>query len=121
MDLEIRHSQLQDEHASADPTNARFSLRFGGEAFFALGLHPGASRDARRFTRPVIVFNAHSQFEELWRLGLYNKLRRRVVEREILLSGSINSMLKDFGDASEAPQYSGRLVEEGWTCPFHRK
>ena len=34
------------------------------------------------------------------------------------LQGTINPNLADFGDASEARQYSGRAVEANWTCPF---
>ena len=120
-DLDTQHGQPRDEHVSADPANPHFSLSFGGEAFFAVGLHPGASRAARRFSHPAIVFNPHYQFEELRRQGLYEKMRKRIVEKEVAVSGSVNPMLREFGEASEAPQYSGRLVEEGWTCPFHRK
>jgi FPC/CPF motif-containing protein YcgG len=28
-------------------------------------------------------------------------------------------MLAEFGERSEASQYSGRRVEPGWQCPFH--
>jgi hypothetical protein len=28
-------------------------------------------------------------------------------------------MLARHGELSEARQYSGRVVEEGWRCPFH--
>ena len=52
---------------SADPDNPHFSLSFGGEAFFVVGLHPDASRPARRFARPTMVFNLHDQFETLAR------------------------------------------------------
>ena len=27
-------------------------------------------------------------------------------------------MLTDFGERSEAPQYSGRKVDASWRCPF---
>ena len=39
-------------------------------------------------------------------------------EREIDRHGSINPMLSDFGSGREAAQYSGRHVDEGWTCPL---
>ncbi len=54
-----------DSRVSQDPENPHFSLSFGGEAFFVVGLHPGASRLARRFERPALVFNLHAQFEQL--------------------------------------------------------
>jgi len=36
------------------------------------------------------------------------------------VQGSLNPNLADFGERSEARQYSGREVEEHWRCPFHR-
>jgi FPC/CPF motif-containing protein YcgG len=44
-----------------------------------------------------------------------------VREREIALQGSLNPNLADFGERSEARQYSGRAVEDQWRCPFHRR
>ena len=67
-DKDAWHGQSYDERVSSDPGNPHFSLSFGGEAFFVVGLHPAASRPARRFERPVLVFNLHDQFERL-RLG----------------------------------------------------
>ncbi|MEL0210917.1 MAG: guanitoxin biosynthesis heme-dependent pre-guanitoxin N-hydroxylase GntA, partial [Novosphingobium sp.] len=55
--------QPYDHRVSADPSDPHFSLSFGGEAFFVVGLHPNASRPARRFDRPTLVFNLHDQFE----------------------------------------------------------
>ncbi len=39
--------------------------------------------------------------------------------REMAFQGSINPMLKNFGERSEASQYSGRAVSDNWPCPFH--
>jgi FPC/CPF motif-containing protein YcgG len=119
-DKDARHGQAHDRKVSADPVNPHFSLSFGGEAFFAVGLHPNASRPARRFPQPAIVFNLHDQFEELRRRDLYNRMRDRIVERDTALAGSANPMLKTFGDESEARQYSGRIVDGAWRCPYHR-
>ena len=44
-----------------------------------------------------------------------------VRERDIALQGSANPNLADFGERSEARQYSGRVTEPAWRCPFHRK
>jgi len=41
--------QPYDKAVSADPEDPHFSLSFGGSAFFVVGLHPNASRPARRF------------------------------------------------------------------------
>src|SRR5690606_27537124 len=45
------HGQPPDPRVSSDPADPHFSLSFGGEAFFVVGLHPRASRPARRFER----------------------------------------------------------------------
>jgi FPC/CPF motif-containing protein YcgG len=44
-----------------------------------------------------------------------------VRERDVALQGSTNPNLADFGQASEARQYSGRATEVAWQCPFARK
>ncbi len=110
--------QAHDGRVSPDPTNPHFSLSFGGQAFFVVGLHPGASRLARRFERPALVFNLHDQFEQLRADGLYPRLRDTILDRDLALNGSHNPMLARFGDNSEARQYSGRVVEDDWRCPF---
>ncbi len=107
-----------DGRVSTDPDDPHFSLSFGGEAFFVVGLHPNASRPARRFERPVLVFNLHDQFEELRRSGRYETLRSAILTRDEALAGSINPMLARHGSVSEARQYSGRAVAEDWRCPF---
>lgn len=108
-----------DHRVSRDPASPHFSLSFGEEAFFIVGLHPKASRPARRFERPVLVFNLHDQFEQLREQGRYERMRSKIIERDIALAGSINPMLARHGTMSEARQYSGRNVTEaGWVCPF---
>jgi len=93
---------------------------FGEEAFFIVGLHPRASRPARRFERPVLVFNLHDQFEQLREQGRYERMRAKIIERDVALAGSPNPMLARHGTISEARQYSGRNVAEaGWVCPFN--
>jgi len=91
-----------DERVSGDPDDPHFSLSFGGEAFFAVGLHPGASRPARRFRRAAIVFNLHAQFEQLRADGRYETIRETIIERDKTLAGSANPMLARHGEASEA-------------------
>jgi hypothetical protein len=114
------HGQAHDERVSADPTDLHFSLSFAKEAFFVVGLHPNASRPARRFAFPAIVFNPHEQFEKLREENLYRGLREKISKRDEALAGSRNPMLQTFGEKSEAPQYSGRAVENSWKCPYHR-
>ena len=110
--------QPYDRSVSPDPEDPHFSLSFGGNAFFVVGLHPRASRPARRFPRPTMVFNLHEQFERLREEGRYERLRQRILERDLAIAGSLNPMLARYGEASEARQYSGRKVGENWACPF---
>ena len=109
-----------DPAVSADPEDPHFSLSFAGEAFFVVGLHPQASRPARRFETPAMVFNLHNQFEVLREQQRYEKLRSSILQRDVALAGSINPMLARHGETSEARQYSGRAVGADWKCPFHR-
>jgi FPC/CPF motif-containing protein YcgG len=110
--------QQVDHRVSQDPDHPHFSLSFGGEAYFVVGLHPGASRVARRFERPALVFNLHDQFERLRGEGLYDRLRDTILQRDLALDGTANPMLQRFGENSEARQYSGRAVDSSWRCPF---
>lgn len=110
--------QSYDPNVSTDPDDPHFSLSFGGQAYFVVGLHPNASRPARRSARPTLVFNLHEQFEKLREENRYERMRERILERDVALSGSINPMLARHGEASEARQYSGRQVESDWRCPF---
>lgn len=109
-----------DPSVSADPESAQFSFSFAGRALFVVGLHPVSSRLARRFRWPTLVFNPRSQFERLRADGKFEKLRDAVRERDIALQGTPNPNLADFGEHSEARQYSGRATEPEWRCPFHR-
>ena len=110
--------QPYDGSVSSDPDDPHFSLSFGGAAFFVIGLHPNASRPARRVPRPTLVFNLHDQFERLRNEGRYERMREAIVTRDVALAGNVNPMLARFGDVSEARQYSGRVVGEDWRCPF---
>ena len=110
--------QPYDRAVSPDPNDPHFSLSFGGAAFFVVGLHPKASRPARRFPRPTLVFNLHDQFERLREEGRYERMREKIIERDVELAGTANPMLARHGQASEARQYSGRLVGGDWECPF---
>lgn len=110
--------QAPDARVSDDPDDPHFSLSFAGEAFFVVGLHPNASRPARRFRVPALVFNAHDQFEQLRGDDRYEKLRSAIIDRDVKLAGHPNPMLARHGALSEARQYSGRHVGADWRCPF---
>lgn len=117
-DKDVWRGQEYDGRVSANPEDPHFSLSFGGEAFFVVGLHPHASRPARRFAKPAMIFNLHDQFEQLREAGKYEGMREKIMVRDEALAGSRNPMLARHGDASEARQYSGRQVDEAWQCPF---
>jgi len=111
-----------DPAVSPDPDDPRFSFSFGGCALFVIGLHPRSSRLARRFRWPALVFNPHAQFERLRQTGRFATLRDRIRGRDVALQGTVNPNLADFGDRSEAGQYSGRDTTQGaWQCPFHTR
>ncbi len=119
-----------DGEVSHDPDDSHFSFSFAGRAFFIVGLHPAASRISRRFPWPTLVFNAHDQFERLRQEGKMERMKQVIRRKDQQLQGSVNPVLRDFGDDSEARQYSGRAVEDDWSpdfeakvpskCPFHR-
>lgn len=109
-----------DPRVSKDPENNNFSFSIGGRAFYVIGMHPKSSRRARRAPYTTLVFNLHWQFEKLREMGAYQKVRDKIRKRDEALQGNINPVLADFGDSSEARQYSGRNVGEAWKCPFHQ-
>ena len=120
-ELDIRRGSRWADDVARDPDDAKFSLSLTGHPFFVIGLHPGASRMARRFASPVLVFNSHRQFERLRADGRFLKMQVATRKRDIELQGSINPNLADFGMAGEARQYSGRKVGPEWKCPFRFK
>lgn len=104
--------------AHSDPNHDRFSLSVATHPFFVIGLHAGASRIARRFEAPVLVFNSHRQFDRLRADGRYAKMQAATRARDVALQGCLNPNLADFGNAPETRQYSGRAVDAGWRCPL---
>jgi len=110
--------QRYEAGVSSDPDDPHFSLSFGEKAYFIVGMHPRASRAARRMAYPTMVFNLHDQFVRLREEQRYEKLRAAILSRDEKLDGSINPMLARHGEISEARQYSGRAVNDDWQCPF---
>jgi uncharacterized protein len=121
-------SQLRRLHAadgepwsddvSPDPEDEHFAFSVAGTPYFLVGLHPAASRDARRAVTPTLVFNLHAQFVALRASGHFPRMRDRIRDRDQQLQGTVNPMLADHGEISEARQYSGREVGPDWRAPF---
>ncbi len=109
---------VYDLRVSSDPADNNFGFSIYSEALYVIGLHPGSSRRARRFSRPAVIFNPHAQFEWLRARGKYDPMKRAVRQRDVEYSGSVNPMLADFGLSSEAVQYSGMQHGNSWKCPF---
>jgi hypothetical protein len=110
-----------DRKVSCDPSSPNFSFSLRGTAFYIIGLHPNASRLSRRYHRPALIFNLHDQFEILRRQGRYPRMRDVIRKRDAAMCGLPNPSLQNFGEASEARQYSGRAVREDWRCPFQAR
>ena len=108
-----------DKRVDPDPTSGNFSFSLKEEAFFIIGLHPASSRPSRQFNYPTLVFNPHQQFEKLKQTNKYESMKATVRKRDLAYSGSTNPMLNDFGESSEALQYSGRKYDNQWQCPLH--
>ncbi len=107
-----------DPSVSPDPDDPHFAFSFGERAFYIVGLHSQSSREARRFIWSTLVFNFHEQFERLREQGRWERMQQTIRERDERLQGNINPMIADFGEGSEAKQYSGREVGEDWHAPF---
>ena len=108
-----------DRSVTADPDDPRFSFSFAETALFVVGLHAASSRATRRFAWPTLVFNPHEQFDRLRSSGQFERFQNVIRTADRALDGTTNPMLANFGERSEAAQYSGRKVDEVWRCPFH--
>lgn len=109
--------QPWDPRYSDHPDDASFKFSFAGRAFYIVGLNPSASRRARRFLYPALVFNPVWQFERLRDVDQLDRLIDRIRTRDVALQGSINPNLEYEGKLTDALQYSGMAMDSGWACP----
>lgn len=107
-----------NQKISRDPESPQFSFCIKEEPLYIVGLHPGSHRESRHFQYPAIVFNPHDQFQKLRDANKYAAMKNAVRKRDEKFSGNVNPMLADFGEESEVYQYSGRVYDKDWECPF---
>jgi len=107
-----------NKNDSSDPNDPSFCLSLNGTKLFVVGLHPQSSRLARRFSRPAMVFNTISQFEQFETDGTYIGMVNNIRNRDLNFQGSVNPMVLAHGDVWESIQYSGRDNHLSWKCPF---
>ena len=85
-----------DPRVTSDRHSDDFCFSFAGEAYFLVGLHPGASRHSRRFAYHTLVFNAHDQFEQLRHTGEFARFQGSIQRRDVRLQGSVNPKVTMF-------------------------
>lgn len=117
--LDIYNEYQWAQGFDSDPESKNFAFSLQEEAYFLVGINPNATRISRRFDYPGMVFNSHQQFKYLKEARVYGRLQKAIRNREIALQGYLNPNLSDFGESSEAKQYSGVPIDNGWECPFH--
>jgi uncharacterized protein len=108
-----------DPRWSKDPDQYDFALSFAGLGQLVVALYPGASRYARRFAWPTLVFNPPEQDRANFPddesfLRFQNKIRAR----DARLQGSVNPSLPPTLDDPQAPGFSGMPVDGSWHCPL---
>src|SRR5262249_31024210 len=103
-----------------DPASPNFAFSVAGVAFFVIGFHPFAADPARTFSRPALVFNAHSQFTKLRDRGVMQAAKQKIRSKDAGLhaDGMPNPLMADHGTAPEIAQYSG-LRDLDVITPFY--
>lgn len=86
---------------------------FGDRTFFIVGLNPAASRWARRFGWPTLIFNSLTHDTVLRSRGQYERMQRIIRRRDTRLQGAPNPSV----DLPQMAQFSGRPVSQDWQCP----
>lgn len=112
-----------DPTVSSDPRSSEFEFSFAGRAWFVVGFTPNSPRVARRFLSPLLIFNAHEQFEQLRADGKYTGMQKSIRRRDQRLQpgGQPNPMLADTGESPAWRQFSGQMLPEDAQCPFETR
>ena len=109
------------DRCDKDITSPNFAFSIAEHPYFIVGLHPLSTRISRQLDVPAIVFNSHKQFKFLKETGAYEKMQNEIRSRDIAIQGSINPLLSNFGDSSEAIQYAANSNGGHFSCPFKAK
>ena len=107
-----------DPTFSDNPEDKNFCFSFEGKAFFVVGLHPNASRKARKFRQPLLIFNLYDQFKQLMIEGKYDAMVKVNREKDRKFQGSVNPMAEKYAESWESIQFSGSENPSNWKCPF---
>jgi uncharacterized protein len=104
---------------STDPKDYDFALSFAGLGHLVVALYPGASRYARRFAWPTLVFNPPEQDRANFPDDeSFLRFQNHIRDRDERLQGSVNPALPPTLDDPQAPGFSGAPVDESWRCPL---
>lgn len=104
--------------AERDPAHPKFRFCLAGSEFFVVGLHPKASRLARQFPVPAMVFNVFSQFDKLKKLSQFDQMVTVNRKRDEQFQGTVNPMAAQYAEKWESIQFSGKQNPSHWRCPF---
>ncbi|MEU7145748.1 guanitoxin biosynthesis heme-dependent pre-guanitoxin N-hydroxylase GntA [Nocardia sp. NPDC046473] len=108
-----------DTRFASDPGQSTFGFQTAGHAFFVVGLHPGASRASRRFTRIAAAFNSNVQFVLMG--DSFTRMQEKIRGREVTNNGSVNPSFTTYEYTQPARHFSGRFTEDDWKCPFQSR
>jgi FPC/CPF motif-containing protein YcgG len=115
---DVENGMKWADNYSDNPTDSKFGFSIGGRAFFVVGLHPNSSRKGRQFITPAVTFNSLEQFANLRQLKMFADVSQVVRNADIRQNKSINPNLILNEHHSDAFEYSGKLIQKGWTPDF---
>ena len=108
-----------DARFSADPESGDFALSLAGVGHLVVTLYPGATRYARRFAWPTLVFNPLEQDTDAFPDERdFARFQHLIRARDARLQGQVNPSLPATRDESQAPGFSGAPVPDTWRCPL---
>jgi uncharacterized protein len=108
-----------DERWSRVPEDADFALSLAGNGQLVVTLYPGASRYARRFAWPTLIFNPVEQDRANFPDDeSFLRFQNRIRARDAALQGDVNPSLPPTLDDPQAPGFSGAPVGGSWRCPL---